>query len=138
MGYPQKEKDQTLKRRAGQVGIEANRKIRSKRFEIRFTPEEWVALQQRASEAGASSAAIYARSVLLPANHFAELETKAEHKLRVQLLASLGKIGSNINQIARSLNRMKMWNETTQGMFQELTKIQEGVSTIAELFRGKI
>ena len=134
---PIKKKDPTLKKRAGQAGVEANKKIRSKRFEIRFTPEEWIALQERAAEAGASSTAIYARSVLLPSNHLADQETKAEHKLRVQLLASLGKIGSNINQIARSLNRMKMWNETTEGMFLELTKIQEGVNTIAQIFRGK-
>ena len=132
-----KEKGPTLKKRAGQPGVEANRNIRSKRFEIRFTPEEWMALQQRASETGASSTAIWARSVLLPAQDQANQETKAEHKLRVQLLASLGKIGSNINQIARSLNRMKMWNETTQGMFQELTKIQEGVSTISQLFKER-
>ena len=132
-----KEKDQPLKRRSGQTGVEANRKKRSKRFEIRFTPEEWVALQQRASEAGSSSTAIYARSVLLPSSHLADHETKAEHKLRVQLLASLGKIGSNINQIARALNRMKMWNDTTKGMFQELTKIQEGVNTISQLFKDR-
>lgn len=137
MAHPIKEKDLTLKRRVGQVGVEANRKIRSKRFEIRFTPEEWVALQQRAIDAGASSTAIYARAVLLPAHTQADQETKEEHKLRVQLLASLGKIGSNINQIARSLNRMKMWNDTTKGMFQELTKIQEGVSTISQLFNEK-
>ncbi|ATI28167.1 MULTISPECIES: plasmid mobilization protein [Ralstonia solanacearum species complex] len=137
MAYHKKEKDPTLKIRAGQAGTEANNKKRTKRFEIRFTPEEWMALQQRAVEAGASSTAIYARSILLPSHQQANQETKAEHKLRVQLLASLGKIGSNINQIARSLNRMKMWNDTTKGMFQELTKIQEGVSTIAELFKGK-
>lgn len=137
MAYPIKEKDPTLKRRSGQTGVEANRKKRSKRFEIRFTPEEWMALQQRAVEAGASSTAIYARAVLLPSNHLADQETKAEHRLRVQLLASLGKIGSNINQIARSLNRMKMWNDTTKGMFQELTKIQEGVNTISQLFKEK-
>lgn len=59
MRHNQKEKDPTLKRRAGQAGVEANRKIRSKRFEIRFTPEEWVALQQRASEAGASLSLIH-------------------------------------------------------------------------------
>jgi 5-enolpyruvylshikimate-3-phosphate synthase len=132
-----KEKDPTLKNRAGQAGVEANKKIRSKRFEVRLTSEEWIALQQRAVEAGASSTAIFARAALLPSNHIADQETKAEHKLRVQLLASLGKIGSNINQIARSLNRLKVWNSTTEGMFQELTKIQEGVSTIAELFKGK-
>lgn len=32
---------------------------------------------------------------------------------------------------------MKVWNDTTKGMFQELTKIQEGVSVISQLFRGK-
>jgi hypothetical protein len=132
-----KEKDPTLKKRSGQAGVEVNKKIRSKRFEIRFTPEEWISLQESAAEAGASSTAIFARAVLLPLNHQANQETKAEHKLRVQLLASLGKIGSNINQIARSLNRLKVWNETTEGMFQELTKIQNGVSTIAELFKSK-
>ena len=46
-----KEKDPTLKKRAGQAGVEANKKIRIKRFEIRFTPEEWSALQERAAEA---------------------------------------------------------------------------------------
>jgi hypothetical protein len=132
-----KEKDLTLKKRAGQAGVEANKKIRTKRFEIRFTPEEWIALQDRAAEAGASSTAIFARAALLPAHDQSNQETKAEHKLRVQLLASLGKIGSNINQIARSLNRLKVWNESTEGMFKELTKIQEGVRTIAELFKGK-
>lgn len=132
-----KEKDPTLKKRAGQVGVEANKKIRTKRFEIRFTPEELIALQERAAETGASSTAIWARSLLLPSNHIKDQETKVEHKLRVQLLASLGKIGSNINQIARSLNRLKVWNESTEGMFKELTKIQEGVNTIAELFKGK-
>lgn len=132
-----KQKDPTLKKRAGQVGVEANKKIRTKRFEIRFTPEEWIALQERAAEAGASSTAIFARAVLLPTNHLRDQETKAEHKLRLQLLASLGKIGSNINQIARSLNRLKVWNETTEGMFKELAKIQEDISTISKLFKGK-
>ena len=132
-----KEKDPTLKKRAGQAGVEANRKIRSKRFEIRFTPEEWIALQERAAEAGASSTAIWARAVLLPTNHLRDQETKAEHKLRLQLLASLGKIGSNINQIARSMNRMKVWDTTTEGIFKKLKKIQDAITTISKLFKGK-
>lgn len=137
MAQPKKPKDPRHKQRAGQTGVEANKQIRNKRFEIRFTDEEWAALQQRAVEAGTSSTAIYARAVLLPANHQADNETKAEHKLRIQLLASLGKIGSNVNQIARALNRLKMWNTTTEGMFQELTKIQEGITTITRLFKEK-
>ncbi|MDO8713763.1 MAG: plasmid mobilization relaxosome protein MobC [Polynucleobacter sp.] len=132
-----KEKDPTLKKRAGQAGVEANKKIRSKRFEVRLTSEEWIALQERAAEAGASSTAIFARAALLPSNRQADQETKAEHKLRVQLLASLGKIGSNINQIARSLNRLKVWDDTTKGMFKELTKIQEKVNIISQLFKEK-
>lgn len=126
------------KLRPGQTGIEANQEKRTKRFPIWLTPEEWVNLQQKAVEAGSSSTAHYARSKLFPANHLADQETKAEQKLRVQLLASLGKIGSNINQIARSLNRMKTWNQTTEGMFEELTKIQKQVTHLTESFRKKI
>jgi hypothetical protein len=137
MRYKKKNIDPKVKQRPGQTGVEANAAKRTKRFEIRFTPGEWAALQQRAIDAGASSTALFARAALLPANHLRDQETKAEHKLRLQLLASLGKIGSNINQIARSLNRMKMWNDTTQGMFQELTKIQDHVNAIADLLRGK-
>jgi hypothetical protein len=137
MRHKKKNIDPTRKQRPGQTGIEANRDKRTKRFEIRFTPQEWATLQERAAEAGSSSAALFARAVLLPSNHVKDQETKTEHKLRLQLLASLGKIGSNINQIARALNRMKIWNNTTEGMFQELTKIQEGVTTIASLFKEK-
>ena len=135
--YQKKNIDPKVKQRSGQTGIEANKSKRTKRFEIRFTPEEWAALQERAIEAGASSTAIHARALLLPNNHQANNETKVEHKLRLQLLASLGKIGSNINQIARALNRMKVWNSTTQGMFEELTKIQDGVSTITTIFKER-
>ena len=137
MAHQIKEKDPTLKKRAGQTGVEANKSKRTKRFEIRFTQEEWTALQDRAYESGSSTAAIYARSILLPSQHLADLETKAEQKVRLQLLASFGKIGSNINQIARALNRMKVWNNTTEGMLIELKKIQEAVTTITDLFRGR-
>lgn len=137
MHYKKKNIDLKVKQRPGQTGVEANTAKRTKRFETRFTPSEWAALQQRATDAGASSTALFARAVLLPVNHQLDQETKAEHKLRLRLLASLGKIGSNVNQIARSLNRLKTWNETTQGMFQELTKIQEHVNVITDLFRGK-
>lgn len=126
-----------LKKRTGQTGIEANQEKRFKRFEIRFTTEEWNFLQQRALDAGANSLALYARSILLPEQNKKHIETKKEYLLRLQLLASLGKIGSNINQIARSLNRLKVWNETTKGMFDQLIKIQEGISTITKLFKDR-
>lgn len=126
--------DPSRKKRPGQTGVEANFSKRTKRFEIRFTQKEWEQLQKISDERGFSSTAIFARSSLLPKNHQLDAETKAEHKLRVQLLASLGKIGSNINQIARALNRLKVWNETTKGMLVELQKIQQGISIITENF----
>ena len=130
--------ERNTKKRAGQTGVESNKEKRIKRFEIRFTLEEWKALQDIANERGFSSTALFARSVLLPQNHLSNQETKAEHNLRVQLLGSLGKIGSNINQIARSLNRLKVWNETTEGMLQELAKIKVGVTTITDAFGGRL
>ena len=137
MDQNNKKIDSIRKQRTGQTGVEVNSSKRTKRFEIRFTQQEWTALQDRAYESGSSSAAIYARSVLLPSQHIADLETKAEQKVRLQLLASFGKIGSNINQIARALNRMKVWNTTTEGMLLELTKIQEAVSTITTIFKER-
>ncbi len=134
MDQNNKKIDSIRKQRTGQTGVEVNSSKRTKRFEIRFTRQEWECLQNISDEKGFSSAAIFARSVLLPQNHQLDTETKAEHKIRVQLLASLGKIGSNINQIARSLNRLKVWDETTKGMLVELQKIQQGISTITENF----
>ena len=134
MDQKNKNIDPSRKKRPGQTGVEANSSKRTKRFEIRFTRQEWECLQNISDEKGFSSAAIFARSVLLPQNHQLDTESKAEHKIRVQLLASLGKIGSNINQIARSLNRLKVWDETTEGMLVELQKIQQGISTITANF----
>ena len=134
MDQNNKKIDSIRKQRTGQTGVEVNSSKRTKRFEIRFTRQEWECLQNISDEKGFSSAAIFARSVLLPQNHQLDTETKAEHKIRVQLLASLGKIGSNINQIARSLNRLKVWDETTKGMLVELQKIQQGISTITANF----
>ena len=125
------------KKRTGQTGIERNSIKRNKRFEIRLTSEEWEALQKRAIESGNSSTALFARSILLPQNHSQNQESKTEHKLRLALLASLGKIGSNINQIARALNRMQIWNDTVEQMLIELVKVQEGIKTIKELFKDR-
>jgi hypothetical protein len=129
--------EENNKKRPGQTGMEVNKDRRTKRFEIRLTNEEWATLQQRAVDAGSSSTALFARAVLLPEQHLQNREAKAEHLLRLQLLASLGKIGSNVNQIARSLNRLKIWNDTTRGMFQQLIMIQEAVTAMAALFRGR-
>lgn len=125
------------KKRTGQTGIERNSIKRNKRFEIRLTSEEWEALQKRAIESGNSSTALFARSILLPQSHTQNQESKTEHKLRLALLASLGKIGSNINQIARALNRMQIWNDTVEQMLIELVKVQEGIKTIKELFKDR-
>ncbi len=125
------------KKRTGQTGLEANKEKRTKRFEIRLTQDEWDSIHQRSVDDGSSSIALYARKVLLPEHHIQNTETKADYLMRVQLLASLGKIGSNVNQIARSLNRLKMWNESTKSMYQELIKIQEGITIITTIFKEK-
>lgn len=137
MKYKKENTDPAIKKRTGQTGVEANNKVRSKRFELRFTPEEWESVSERSQAAGASSVALFVRSLVLAQNHQKDLETKTEYRLRIQLLASFGKIGSNINQIARALNRMKVWNSTTEGMLQELHKLQEAMTTIARAFGVK-
>ena len=94
------EKPRTTKKRPGETGAEDNKNLRTKRFEMRLTPEEWNSLSLRSKEAGYSSTSLYARAILLPEHNQRHQEFKKETQLRVQLLASLGKIGSNINQVS--------------------------------------
>ena len=131
------EKPRTTKKRPGETGAEDNKNLRTKRFEMRLTPEEWNSLSLRSKEAGYSSTSLYARAILLPEHNQRHQEFKKETQLRVQLLASLGKIGSNINQIAHALNRLQTWNETSRGMYTELIKLQEALTTITKLFKSK-
>jgi hypothetical protein len=69
-------------------------------FTVRFTPQEAAAVRQKARTQGQSIAALVRTSLL----HFRPRPSRTDQQAVARLLAQLGKIGSNINQIAYHLN----------------------------------
>jgi len=75
---------------------------------VRCTPAERAAIAERASQAGLSIGA-YLRSLSLgTAGPRAVRRPPIERKELARLLGWLGKLGSNVNQLARGFNRDRM------------------------------
>lgn len=84
-----------------------NQGIKNKRFEIRASIEEKEALFQKAEKLGYSSVASYILDAALKKelkNY--DIEYKMFHLIN-DLYAEFGRIGNNINQIAKHLNTHK-------------------------------
>ena len=67
----------------------------------RVTPAAYAAFEKRASDAGYDSPNDYLNAFILGE----ELIRRRARQDRIKLLAELGKQGSNLNQIARALNK---------------------------------
>jgi|SRR6266852_5157244 len=83
----------------------SDKRRRSHQSLVRLTDEEFASVAQRADKAGLALAA-FLRAAALDGNAGprAQRRPPVEHKLLRQILGHLGKIGNNVNQIARSLN----------------------------------
>jgi hypothetical protein len=82
----------------------SEKRVRSKHLTIRFSPEERAALDGHAARAGITAGS-YARKVLLDAPPpRGARRPPIERRELVRLLGELGKVGSNINQLARQAN----------------------------------
>ena len=71
----------------------------------RVTPEEKSAFVARADRAGMASAAFMRALALGDAGPRARRRRPVEHQALVQALATLNRVGNNLNQIARNTNR---------------------------------
>jgi hypothetical protein len=86
-----------------------------KRLEIlraRVTPEEKRAVAEKAKSVGGISA-LFRTAVL----GYTPPKSKTDREAVVRLLAELGKVGSNVNQIAKHLNAGRP-GDATEGMIQ--------------------
>ena len=88
--------------KASKSGTETRQ--RTKLLQVRVTPDELAAITAQAERAGLTAPS-YARSVLLsaPAPR-ARRRPTVEAEALGRLLAELGKVGSNLNQIAHHMN----------------------------------
>ena len=82
----------------------SEKRQRTKRLSVRFTADEFNRLADRADQAGMGSAALLRAAALGEAGPRAQRRPPADHRALRQLLGHAGRIGNNINQIARALN----------------------------------
>lgn len=71
---------------------------------IRWTDEEFASITDRADKAGLAVAAFMRAVAFGNPGPRAQRRPPADHKVLRQLLGEVGRIGNNINQIARALN----------------------------------
>ncbi|MEK7754149.1 MAG: plasmid mobilization relaxosome protein MobC [Acidobacteriota bacterium] len=82
----------------------SDKRQRTKRHTDRYTTDEFNAIAAKADRAGLSFSAFVRASLLGDAGPRAQRRPPADHKALRQILGLVGRIGNNINQIARTLN----------------------------------
>ena len=83
----------------------SDKRQRTETLFARVTPEEKSAFVARADRAGMASAAFMRALALGDAGPRARRRRPVEHQALVQALATLNRVGNNLNQIARNTNR---------------------------------
>lgn len=90
--------------RTGRTGFEVNKLIRNQRIEIQASPTEYEILENLTIKNNYNSIASYIREVALEGPPLQG--TKKTRTLeRKKLSSDLGRVGSNINQIAKTINQ---------------------------------
>lgn len=102
----------------------SEKRQRTESLYVRVTPAEKAAFLDRADRAGMAAAAFMRAAALGEAGPRAQRRTPVDHAALRQLLGELGRVGSNINQIARHLN---------QGLDADLPELRECLGAYLEL-----
>ena len=113
--------------------------IKSHQISIRFT-EELFGVLTRDAEAARLPRAEYIRKLITNHHPVVKHEIVFDNPELLSALSNLGKIGSNLNQIARHLNEggsmnLSLRNELLQ-CITELRNIREDVKEMAGEYRG--
>src|SRR5208337_4397028 len=82
----------------------SDKRRRSHQSLIRWTDDEFTSITDKADKSGLAVAAFMRAAALGSPGPRAQRRPPADHKALRQILGELGRIGNNINQIARALN----------------------------------
>ena len=112
---------------------------KGRKFTIRLTDVMYESLEQDAVKAGLSVSE-YARELLLNNRPVVKQEIVFDSEELLHVLGDMGKIGSNLNQIAHHLNGGGGWSanlksEVLQGVIA-IYKIRDMVKEMAGEYRG--
>jgi hypothetical protein len=115
---------------------DSEKRKRHRRLPTRWTDEEFAELTQRAHSTGLSRNGYIRLKTIGEAGPRAQAVPRAGTKDLAKLLAEVNKIGSNINQIARALNRGRpLEQEFAQTLVDRVRQLQDLVRD--ELDRGR-
>lgn len=95
--------------KSGRTGPEVNTLIRNQRIELRASPEEYDLITNHASNSKYGTLAAYVRETALEGIPIQGTK-KTRLADRKKLIRDLGNIGSNINQITKTLNHYVLTN----------------------------
>jgi hypothetical protein len=123
------------KKKAGQTGIEQNQDLRTVRFEIRLSDGEYNGLVCQALLAEGNSLAQYARNKLIYGGNAATEHFRQQRDTSKAAIAELARIGNNVNQIARALNRD---DDVSTAMLEELCKVEIRLAAIDQQFQTSL
>ena len=114
-------------------------KYRNHRITIRFTDLEYSIIKTAARKANMSLAA-YVRTQVLKGQVHTKIEIVADVPEIKELLAEFGKIGSNLNQIAKYFNQGGVLSQEMRGeinkRLRDLYEMKYKVMKMAGDFRG--
>ena len=119
----------TRKRRSG-----SQTRQRSLRPSMACTPEERAQLEAAAERAGMTLSTYMRYQCLGAAGPRAVRRPPVERAALAQLLGQLGKVGSNVNQIARALNSDR---QLAHDIAATLADIREAALSISATLRGR-
>ena len=113
--------------------------VKDKKITIRLTDEMYDVLESEANAAGLTTSE-YARKLLLDNRPVVKQEIVYDCEELLHILGDMGKIGSNLNQIAHFLNGgnpfdSHLKSEVMQGIIA-LYKIRDAAKAIAGEYRG--
>ena len=113
---------------AAEVGTPggADRTSRDSRLTVRIRPDDQLLLRERAAARGMAAATYVS---VLTRSHLRSLAPlpKAEWLILERILTELGKLGRNINQIARAANRGERISDPEATQFRAMLKICEAL-----------
>lgn len=102
----------------------SNTRQRTETLYARLTPAEKTAFLERADKAGMTAAAFLRAAALGDAGPRAQRRAPADKATLLQLLGELGRIGNNINQLARAANA---------GLDLDAAALKEAIAAILEM-----
>lgn len=119
----------TLKKCNGQSGDDGNKLLRTRRIEVRVSPDEYELIKARGTNQGFRHTAQFLRQSALYAG---EIDSPiASKKALLAAQYELNRIGNNINQISRALNSGSEPDEEMKLVLMQILEVAEQMVTEA-------